>query len=517
MEKTGIFRFGKALAVCSALMFIFAGAADAQSQEDVKNALFTGADEALNDAMAKDAARYAPKTFRKGKEAYDKAERDLEKGKSLESIQKRLNQAVEYFNEASEIAAQAAVIFKTTAEARYDALSAEAPSYATDTWKEAEEELADATEEFEAGDLKDAKEKGKAAEDLYRKAELNAIKVNYLQGGWALLKRAENMKVDKTAPDTLEKAQTLMERSEKLLEMDRYDTKEVRELSQRAKYEANHAIRIHELISRHEDKKNVLEEALLESETPVHEVADLLDVRAQYDEGYKAAAKEIVEAIGTLQKENAGMARSLKEKDAEIAGLQDAMAQTTSEKDNTIREKESEILTLHDKIASLRDEIGSLKNSSAQMSVDMQQQRARREKVARIRDAFNPDEGYVLQDTDGNIILRLYGLTFQSGKSSIEPKYFGLLTKVISAIGEFPGASVIIEGHTDSIGSASKNLKLSSDRAVTVKQYILANTDLASERIEAVGFGDARPVASNKTKEGQAKNRRIDVTIIPAK
>ena len=72
-----------------------------------------------------------------------------------------------------------------------------------------------------------------------------------------------------------------------------------------------------------------------------------------------------------------------------------------------------------------------------------------------------------------------------------------------------------IEGNTDSYGNDKKNMALSQKRVAAENQYILANTSLDASRIESVGYGESKPIASNETKEGRAKNRRIDVVIHP--
>jgi OOP family OmpA-OmpF porin len=79
----------------------------------------------------------------------------------------------------------------------------------------------------------------------------------------------------------------------------------------------------------------------------------------------------------------------------------------------------------------------------------------------------------------------------------------------------FPACTVLVEGHTDSHGSDELNQKLSQERADAVKQYILANMDLPPSSIDAAGFGESKPIASNETPEGREKNRRIDLVITP--
>jgi outer membrane protein OmpA-like peptidoglycan-associated protein len=72
-----------------------------------------------------------------------------------------------------------------------------------------------------------------------------------------------------------------------------------------------------------------------------------------------------------------------------------------------------------------------------------------------------------------------------------------------------------VEGHTDSYGSDASNLNLSQERADAVKAYLLANMSMDPSRIEAIGYGESKPIANNETAEGRAKNRRIEIVIHP--
>ena len=121
-------------------------------------------------------------------------------------------------------------------------------------------------------------------------------------------------------------------------------------------------------------------------------------------------------------------------------------------------------------------------------------------------------EAKVVFDGD-NLVLHVYGINFLSGRAIIQPEYFSLITKVQESIKIFPDRHILIEGHTDSQGNASTNKRLSEERASAVREYIVANMSLNREQITAVGYGSAQPIASNKTEEGRAKNRRIDVVI----
>ncbi|MEM0899706.1 MAG: OmpA family protein, partial [Pseudomonadota bacterium] len=70
-----------------------------------------------------------------------------------------------------------------------------------------------------------------------------------------------------------------------------------------------------------------------------------------------------------------------------------------------------------------------------------------------------------------------------------------------------------VEGHTDSRGSRSLNQGLSDSRANAVRDY-LVNAGVSADRLQAQGFGEANPIASNQTPEGRAQNRRIELTVV---
>jgi outer membrane protein OmpA-like peptidoglycan-associated protein len=127
---------------------------------------------------------------------------------------------------------------------------------------------------------------------------------------------------------------------------------------------------------------------------------------------------------------------------------------------------------------------------------------------------FTSSEARVFREGN-NIILRLVGLTFDSGDAQIRRQSFDLLNKVEKAIDVFPRSELIIEGHTDSHGGDLLNQKLSQERAESVQKYMINAMRIPTYRLIATGYGETRPVASNETQSGRARNRRIDIVIRP--
>ena len=77
----------------------------------------------------------------------------------------------------------------------------------------------------------------------------------------------------------------------------------------------------------------------------------------------------------------------------------------------------------------------------------------------------------------------------------------------------YPDLKVVIEGHTDNVGKAAYNKKLSQERADAVKKYIVEEAGINANRIKAQGFGKDKPIASNKTKKGRQQNRRVEAAV----
>ena len=103
-------------------------------------------------------------------------------------------------------------------------------------------------------------------------------------------------------------------------------------------------------------------------------------------------------------------------------------------------------------------------------------------------------------------------LEFETGKSVIKTKSYTLLNEVVDILNEYKDYYMTIEGHTDDVGTDAKNLTLSKDRAAAVKTYF-ASKGIALDRMETDGFGESRPVATNKTAAGRAKNRRVEMDL----
>jgi len=134
--------------------------------------------------------------------------------------------------------------------------------------------------------------------------------------------------------------------------------------------------------------------------------------------------------------------------------------------------------------------------------------------LQKAQDEFTSDEAEVFQKNN-QLLIRLKAVAFDSGSYKLPSASLALLAKTKNVVEELKPESLVIEGHTDSVGAKAKNEKLSEKRAETVAKYFEEN-GVEESKIKVEGYGDSKPLATNKTKEGRAENRRIDILITPS-
>lgn len=113
---------------------------------------------------------------------------------------------------------------------------------------------------------------------------------------------------------------------------------------------------------------------------------------------------------------------------------------------------------------------------------------------------------------DGKIAL-LRPVEFERQKATIVPTSTPILDEVVALLRAKPELRVLVEGHTDNVGTAAANQKLSAERAEAVRKYLI-DKGIDGARVEAKGIGHERPIASNASAEGRAKNRRVEFVVL---
>ena len=120
----------------------------------------------------------------------------------------------------------------------------------------------------------------------------------------------------------------------------------------------------------------------------------------------------------------------------------------------------------------------------------------------------------VKEESRGVVITLSGSVLFATGKSDLLPIAKDKLDQVAKALNDQGYKGLVVQGHTDSVGSAADNDRLSLRRAQSVRDYLVTR-GVPSEKATAEGLGSARPIADNKTADGRAENRRVEIVVTP--
>ena len=468
----------------------------AAAMTSMRTPLFGAADEAKEAADARDARLLAPVGYAKATDYYERADETFRQAGNVDSIRRDLTRAESGYLKSAESAALAAEALETTIRARRDALATDAPEFASEEWDDGEKYFSQATRSLERGSIKSAGRSAEKAEAAYRNGELIAIKANYLNETRDLIAMAEKLRAERYAPESLTRAKTLLTGAETALNDNRYDTDKPRSLAADAKHNALHAIYVAKLENRIRNRELNLETVLLNWEASLSRLGDALDTPIYFDYGEAEAIDTLLESMTRLSMEKSALAETIEDRELELAGL---------------REQVTKMQAL---LGGGNQTIEELEVLLAEQKARLEQQARHRERFTAVESLFEPGQATVLRQGD-TVIIRMIGLNFDSGASALKPEHRALLTTLESAIAEFPESRVVVEGHTDAFGSDADNLGLSQARADAVVQHLLRTLPISPANLNAMGYGETRPVANNETAEGRKRNRRIDVVIKP--
>ncbi len=150
--------------------------------------------------------------------------------------------------------------------------------------------------------------------------------------------------------------------------------------------------------------------------------------------------------------------------------------------------------------------VGALTGAAVGSYMDRNEQELRRQLAG---------SGVSVTRNGDDVILNMPShVTFDFDSASLKPEFLDVLDSVALVVQEFDQTVLVIDGHTDSTGSRSYNLRLSEQRSDSVGRY-LASSGVAPARFATYGYGPDYPVSSNDTSQGRAMNRRVELTLIP--
>jgi outer membrane protein OmpA-like peptidoglycan-associated protein len=210
--------------------------------------------------------------------------------------------------------------------------------------------------------------------------------------------------------------------------------------------------------------------------------------KAKSEEDLKALQSGIQEATETklvktkqqLEKERLAAEREKERADREKAELKQGVAKTQAELEAERKARQAVEQKLSAALASL-------------------------EKIAQVK-----------EESRGVVITLTGSVWFVTGKWELLPTAQDKLNDVAKALKDQGYKNILVEGHTDSVGSAKDNLELSRKRAESVREYLVSR-GIEANKIQAKGIGKDRPIADNGTPDGRANNRRVELIVTPVK
>lgn len=488
-------------------------------------AAYDDLERALAEARTAEADVFAPKAWAKATEARDRAEKELAAGRKQEQLDKRVAEAREFLENARKATEVCKLALEQHLGPRDRARRARAPELVPPLYAEAEARFLKATAKVESGDVKGGLREAQEAGPLFDTAELEAVRVDVMGEADRLLAQAVADEAERYAAATLDRARTSRRDANSLLTKDRTAREPAIKEARDAAYEARHASTIAQSVRSLARNDQAWEKLMLLYEIQMDRAGAALGcARLPFDQGPQAAADTLVARSRAAREESARWAQAHAELAARLrqtaarvglAGSPLEGLELAQAIDRRLDELLAEQRDLAASVEAERSRLAELSQEHATVAGELSVRVEREEKFRRARALISPLEGEVLTNATNDVVLRLTALVFESGKSDLREAHLPLLEKVKEIVAMYGGSRVVVEGHTDARGDAGGNLRLSERRALAVVDYLRKVLELPADRITAVGYGSERPVASNQTPEGQAKNRRIDVIIMP--
>lgn len=411
------------------------------------------------DALRKQIDILADKQFEEGSDYLNDATKELKKGGSSEEVLESAAIAKAYFQDAEITAQPRKPIAERILDARNAALLAGLRNSAPliKELKQVDDDLKGETKQFSKGL---SPEEFSEFQKKYLTLETKAVQFRELNSAKVAIKQATKNDAEDLAPVSLRTASLDYSNAENTI---------VQSPRNPGIYQPS-------------------VQAALESAMMLQDVMDvIMDAKGTPE---KIAVQIVTQkrALGELTS-NVGRLK---------ANLQSTQ-QVLQEKEGALKLTESELRKTEGVLKTQEEQL-----ASASTQVRFQQAMDEARKTLPQSDALVYQQGQTL-------VFRLKRVNFKSGTAIIPESSKPLIAQVNDIISRLDAEKVIVQGHTDSVGSEAVNLRLSEERAVAVADYL---SSLGSGyALENVGYGESQPIASNETAEGRATNRRVDLVV----
>jgi OOP family OmpA-OmpF porin len=403
------------------------------------------------------------KDFEQSREHLASAKDKLNNNKDQADVLEQVRISRGYYNRAQTVSNERRGHIQTVIDARELAVTSGALQY-PQTRKQLEKVDEDARQMAESSDIP-ASEKVSLLQKRYGEVQLSALTTQQLGSVKATIDAAKDQDATSIAPKTFNQAKVDYDNAVNAISMNRANMGQYMGPVKQAQLSGDTLARVMEM-----DKKNP----------------------KNFNED---------EAVRIVQQ------------DRRIHSLDTAVTDEQAQKSALEAQKSALTDTLSSKTADLNAAKTDLNATQTDLNAASKKV-AMQKAMQSAQDQFSSNEAEVYQQ-DNKLLIRLKSIGFASGSAKIPANSDALLDKVQTIVAGLKPEAVVVQGHTDSVGGKAINEKLSEKRADEVASYFEKN-GLDSNRVKTIGYGDSKPLATNKTSEGRAQNRRIDILVTPS-
>lgn len=468
----------------------------------------------LFEATSKNIDVLAPKEFKTSVKWLDEAKSDLASKQKQEEIIDDLRKGRGSLEAAYAVAAPRANQTPGLFVARQAALTAGAARHAAlqDDLESLDSDVSSKADNLGKMDA----EKVSQLQERYLVLEKQATVLTHLGASQAMFKGAKNNGGEKRAPKTFRKSELSLKNAESVIETNVRNPRGFSAATATAKTDANLLNEVMMTIDQNGGKLS--ESAALKMVSQSSQIRslnkDLTSSTAQAAASKAEAAASQQDADLSKADADASMAYASASQADAAASRADAAASNAAaiasqaataavQTDAAFSKAES---NANAKAMNLKNQNLEQDLSSANATVETQaaMEAARRQFTSSEAEAYQQGK---------NLVIRLKQMGFATGRNELSDASLAVLAKVSNVAKTMNASEIKVEGHTDSTGSETQNKMLSEKRAATVASYFKANgfDDVTSE-----GHGFKKPIATNKSKEGRAQNRRVDIILTPS-
>ncbi len=418
---------------------------------------------AVKNSKSKGAELFAPESYITAKDSLEAAMNAAHNNKQ-EKANEEAAEGLAVIDKLNRDTQESQHILNEVQEARERAISAGVITLQVDKLTRMDKKLKQASTLIEEGKIEDAKRLRPKLIDGYKQLELATLKMGTAELARSAIADAKKNGAKDYAPKTFAEAEEKLVLATTILESDRTQTDKANAQAENAKWLAEKSSSITETVKDFNRRDYTKEDIVLWYQQQLNTVNEPIGVQLAFN------------------KTNDEMVQKFK---------------------NTVQQLKATEVEYGEQLA-----LTEIERSTMQKN-----ERADKEKFEKVQAMFTAKEANVYRQLQ-NVLISAHGFQFPSGQSEIQTVNFPLMNKIIRAINIFPNSRIEVTGHTDSTGSDNINRLVSQSRAENVGKFLVEVGEISKSRIKTYGFGESRPVATNKTVQGRAENRRVEIKII---